>query len=91
MSVRQLERRFRLVAGLSPKRLAVITRLQAAFALLDAGAEPSLTDVAHRCGYFDQSHFIRDFRAVTGIPPGRFLCDDGMMARLFIDGARMDA
>jgi AraC-like DNA-binding protein len=84
VGTRQLERLFRAHVGLTPKRLAGILRLQEAFALLAAGASPPLIEVAQRCGYFDQSHFIRDFRRVTGLPPSRFLRDDGVMARLFV-------
>ncbi|WP_369127980.1 helix-turn-helix domain-containing protein [Halomonas flagellata] len=32
-----------------------------------------LTDTAHEAGYFDQAHFIHDFKAVTGITPGDYL------------------
>jgi transcriptional regulator GlxA family with amidase domain len=84
LSTRQLERRFRRQVGLPPKPMAGIMRLQQAFTLLAAGSAPPLTEVAHRCGYFDQSHFIRDFRRVAGLPPSRFLHDDGAMARLFV-------
>lgn len=86
IGIRQLERRFHHQVGLSPKRFAGIMRLQAAFGLLAGPEAPSLLDVALRCGYFDQPHFIRDFRRVTGLPPSRFLRDgDGAMARLFLD------
>lgn len=84
IGTRQLERLFRAHVGLTPKRLAGILRLREAFGLLASGASPPLIEVAGRCGYFDQSHFIRDFRRVTGLPPSRFLRDDGAMARLFV-------
>jgi AraC-like DNA-binding protein len=31
-----------------------------------------LTQIAHACGYFDQSHFIHDFRAFSGMRPGEY-------------------
>lgn len=86
IGVRRLQRRFARHVGVPPKRLAGILRLQEAFSLLGDGASPPLVDVAHRCGYFDQSHFIRDFRRVTGLPPGRFWREEGGMARLFVAG-----
>lgn len=37
------------------------------------GANVSLTDTAFTAGYFDQAHFIHDFKAVTGFTPGGYL------------------
>lgn len=66
-----LEKRFRRTVGASPKQVASIVRLAGVVAAYRPGA--SLTRLAHAAGYFDQSHFIHDFRAVTGEPPERFL------------------
>lgn len=63
-------KRFRHVAGASPKRLASIVRLRHAIARYRPGV--SLAQVAAEAGYADQSHFTREFRAFTGAPPGRF-------------------
>jgi AraC-like DNA-binding protein len=68
-----LEKRFRRIVGGSPKQLAQILRISRAVGLARAGA--SLATVAHRVGYFDQSHFIREFRAVAGQSPSKFLRD----------------
>lgn len=72
LSRRQLERRFAASTGLSPKRFARMVKLQAALRGLLARDGRRLTDLAHDGGYFDQSHFIRDFRALTGLTPGAF-------------------
>jgi len=65
-----LEKRFRRAIGTSPKHLASIVRVRHAIALAERGT--SLSRVAHDAGYYDQSHFIRDFRAITGDSPTRF-------------------
>ena len=66
ISERQLERRFTVAVGVPPKRFAAIVRFRAAVAA--AGAR-SLADVAQIAGYYDQSHFSREFRTLTGHPP----------------------
>lgn len=66
-----LEKRFRRVVGASPKQLASILRFRRVVEGYARGQ--ALTDLAHEAGYFDQSHLIREFRAVTGEPPERFL------------------
>jgi AraC-like DNA-binding protein len=65
-----LEKRFRRIVGGAPKQLASLLRVRHAIEL-GAGGQ-SWSTVAHRAGYFDQSHFIREFRAMTGRSPARF-------------------
>lgn len=66
-----LEKRFRSAIGASPKQLAMLVRIRRAISL--ASQSPaSLARVALDAGYFDQSHFNREFRAVTGESPRQF-------------------
>lgn len=65
-----LEKRFRAAIGTSPKHFSSILRLRKAIAIYEPGK--SLTDVALTAGYYDQAHFIRDFRAFTGQSPKQF-------------------
>lgn len=74
---RQLERRFLEVVGISPKQLCKLIRLQTALKLL-INQEESLTDIAYKSNYYDQSHFIKDFREFTGVVPKQFLIDKSM-------------
>lgn len=67
MSERQLERRFLARVGVTPKRFAVLRRFERAVAL--SATAPSLGHAAVDAGYYDQSHFIRDFRRFTGGSP----------------------
>jgi AraC-like DNA-binding protein len=66
-----LEKRFRRIVGASPKQVATLARIRHAIAL---GQERGATwaQAAHAAGYFDQAHFNREFRAVTGEPPSTF-------------------
>lgn len=65
-----LEKRFRRIVGASPKQFATLVRLRRAVDL--SRESDSLTTLALDAGYYDQSHFIRDFRAITGDAPGHF-------------------
>ena len=58
--------------GLSPKLFNKINRFQLSLKLLDKN-DQSFTSIAYDCGYFDQSHFIRDFKSFTGITPSAYL------------------
>ncbi|WNG41413.1 helix-turn-helix domain-containing protein [Archangium violaceum] len=66
-----LEKRFRREVGASPKQFASIVRLRQAIDLYRS--DVSLSRLSLEAGYYDQSHFIREFRAVTGDAPRRFL------------------
>ena len=55
------------IFGFPPKLYSRITRFQAA--LGEYGSGKSLTDIAYDCGYYDQSHFINDFREFSGYNP----------------------
>jgi len=67
MSVRALQRLFREYVGVSPKWVIQRYRLFEAAELLTAGADGA--QVAQSLGYFDQAHFIRDFKALVGRSP----------------------
>jgi AraC-like DNA-binding protein len=70
IGMRQLERRFLDEVGLSPKRLARISRFQRVFHAMER--HPShWTRVAMECGYYDSSHLVRDFHEFAGGPPSR--------------------
>jgi AraC-like DNA-binding protein len=70
ISQNALERRFRRIVGASPKQYASILRLRHAVKLHRAGA--SFTEASIGAGYFDQAHWNRDFKSVTGAPPHDF-------------------
>lgn len=67
LSSRQFNRRFITYAGFNPKTYLRLNRLQAA--VKQYGQYESLTQLALNCGYYDQSHFIHDFKRFTGYHP----------------------
>ncbi|MCB9530299.1 MAG: AraC family transcriptional regulator [Myxococcales bacterium] len=71
VSTRQLERLFARFLGVTPSTLVRVLRFQRALHMLMRDPACTLADVAAAAGYFDQAHFIRDFRAMSGgVPRG---------------------
>jgi len=69
---RYLQKIFLRYTGLTPKLYSRINRFQKSLLLVNK-KNNSLTDIAYECGYFDQSHFIRDFKWFTGFIPSAAL------------------
>ncbi|MEQ9298970.1 MAG: helix-turn-helix transcriptional regulator [Cyclobacteriaceae bacterium] len=80
---RQLERKFASEVGLSPKYLSRVVRLQAALQQLLSQNHDNLTSLAYKKGYYDQAHFIKDFKAFTGPTPKAFYADSLKLSGLF--------
>jgi AraC-like DNA-binding protein len=70
LSLRQFERRFVTEIGFTPKLFARIVRFQKALDAKRLAPGCSWMSVAHRLGYFDQMHMIRDFHGLGGALPG---------------------
>jgi AraC-like DNA-binding protein len=66
---RQFRRRCLEESGLTPKHLCRVLRFRYACELAGAGGRPEWPSIALEAGYFDQAHFIRDFREFTGKTP----------------------
>jgi PAS domain S-box-containing protein len=71
LSAFRFSRRVRGLFGLSPTRLLIKTRVDAACRMLVEGSR-SISEIAQACGYCDQSAFTRQFKAVVGLPPARY-------------------
>lgn len=72
LSTRQFERKFRELSGFNPKLYSRIIRFQAVFNEFN-NEKPNLSEIAYKCGYYDQSHFIQDFKEFSGYNPKQFL------------------
>lgn len=70
-SRRHLQSRFRAQVGLAPRTAGRVLRFAAASRLVGTGATP-LAEVAAACGYADQAHLTRAFRALAGTTPSAY-------------------
>ena len=59
--------------GISPKQLGKVIRLQTALKMLLNHKTETLTQIAYENEYYDQAHFIKDFKEFTGTNPKEFL------------------
>lgn len=70
---RHLGERFRVELGLTPKAAARVLRFELALGLVERSGVRGLADVAAACGYVDQAHLTREWRALAGLPPAAWL------------------
>ncbi|MCC8088416.1 MAG: AraC family transcriptional regulator [Rikenellaceae bacterium] len=69
LSPKQFNRIFTGFVGTRPKEFQRIIRFQRALFLLQTRPYISLTQIAFDCGYYDQVHFIKEFRQFSGYTP----------------------
>jgi AraC-like DNA-binding protein len=72
MSPRSLQRLFRRYVGVSPKWVLRRYRLHEAAERIAEGRDGDWARPALDLGYFDQAHFIRDFKALVGASPAQY-------------------
>jgi len=69
-SERYIQKLFNSWVGLTPQKFFAVKRFNKSLHLLRSTAEP-MTSVAYACGYYDQAHFIKEFKSYTGLTPGQ--------------------
>lgn len=83
ISIRQLERQFKKVVGTTIKFFSRIIRFNYIFQLMEKN-EMSWIQIALESGFFDQSHFIKNFKEFTGEEPSSYGFDDQTLANFFL-------
>ncbi len=83
MNERQLERKFQALVGVSPKFLCRILRLQKVFKTVELNPAVNWSFIASECGYYDQAHFIHDFKDFSGQNPSAYFSEDREMSEYF--------
>lgn len=80
MSRRTFERKFLNEVGVSPKIYAKIRRFGNTCRLMAGKREVNLMDILHEGGYYDQSHFIKDFKYFSGRTPKTYVATNEELA-----------
>jgi len=75
-SQKHLIHQFKKYVGITPKQYQRILRFNDVFAQMQGDQFVSWSDIAYRCGYSDQSHFIREFKTFSGFNPESFLKEE---------------
>jgi len=83
ISERHLERLFRDYVGLPPKFYARIIRFSNIFKLVES-QDPAWADLVYESGFYDQSHFIRNFKTFTGEDPSSYSFHEPTLANFFL-------
>jgi transcriptional regulator GlxA family with amidase domain len=73
LSQRRFIEVFKAEVGLTPKMFHRVQRFQCLLSLVRRAVEPDWARLAVDCGFFDQSHLIRDFVAFSGFSPAEFV------------------
>ncbi|HUP98371.1 MAG TPA: helix-turn-helix domain-containing protein [Usitatibacter sp.] len=82
---RQLERRFADAVGIGPALFAAIVRFRRVFDVLEREGARPWTEAALEAGYYDQSHFIREFKRFVGCTPTEFEAERSGLASALVD------
>jgi AraC-like DNA-binding protein len=72
ISRRHFERRFKKEVGLSPKQFSTIVRIEKSRSLIRSLNFNSLTEVGYECDYYDQAHFVREFKTFVKETPKQY-------------------
>lgn len=67
---------FKKYIGITPKQFQRVLRFNDVFVQMQGDQFLSWSDIAYRCGYSDQSHFIREFKNFSGFIPESFLSEE---------------
>lgn len=90
ISLRKLDRTFNTRVGLPPKTLCRIVRFQRVFKMLEReDRAPNWVQIALECGYYDQAHFVKEFREFAGKAPTFYFADQNVMSEHFAAGSQL--
>jgi AraC-like DNA-binding protein len=82
---KQFERIFAEHIGISPKQYLKIIRFQFALFQKQKNFNMSMLDLSYECGYYDQSHFINDFKSLSGLTPRQYFIENEVCSDFFTD------
>ena len=69
--------------GISPKQYLKIIRFQSAIFLKQKNNNLNMTELSYESGYLDQSHFINDFKSLSGLTPKQYFAEKEIYSDFF--------
>jgi AraC-like DNA-binding protein len=83
LSRKQFERIFAEHIGISPKQYLKTIRFQSAIFQKQKNNTLNMTELSYNSGYFDQSHFINDFKSLSGMTPKQYFAENEICSDFF--------
>lgn len=77
---RQFNRKFQEVVGISPKSYSKIVQLHYIIGLMQSKNYSSMQDISYQAEFYDQAHFAKRFKELTGFAPNEFIKSDKHIA-----------
>lgn len=68
---------FTKYVGLTPKQFLRVMKFQQTLQSIEQTSIPNWSQLALECGYYDQAHFINDFRSFSGLTPNEYMIKKG--------------
>ncbi len=84
LGYKQFKRVFAGYVGANPKDFLRVVRFQKALHILQIQPEITLTQLAYECGYYDQAHFIKEFKLFSGYTPTEYMAVCNPYSDLFL-------
>lgn len=85
VSLRYLQKIFLEKIGLGPKYFQRVSHFQQALHQMTLYQQDPLTSITYQAGYFDQSHFIREFKRFTGFVPSQYRLENHPINQHFLN------
>lgn len=73
IGIRQFDRKFLEVVGITPKSYSKIVQLHYVIKLMQSKRYNSLQDLSYQAEFYDHSHFANQFKELTGFTPNEFI------------------
>lgn len=86
LSERTIQRKMKQLLGVGPKSFSQVMRIKHVLAYIHANPTKDWQDVLYLFGYYDQAHFIKDFKRYTGRTPKAFVKEDKGLSKHFLGG-----
>jgi AraC-like DNA-binding protein len=84
IGVRHFRRRFKEIIGVPPKYYCKVIQMNTVFELLKTSNTEEIYRLALDCGYYDQAHFINDFKQMIGSSPTNFLNGEHALIKSYL-------